>query len=389
MSPVDAAPLPNPRPCGGREQPFYTRLRAFIALLVCPPLGVGCKSEQPPAEPCVGSGVICHVAGSGDAGFNGDGQAAAATAFYLPSAARPGPDGRLYVMDFNNMRLRFLLEDGTVDTVVGNGLHAVATAGAPARDTGLENPIDFAFAPDGLLAFVSVHDPRVLRVTREGTLEVVAGNIDVGNEGDGGPASGARFTELASIAIAPDGSIFVSDDEAHRVRVIRPDGTIHAYAGTGEAGYAGDGGPATDAQLDHPEGLAVDAAGHLFIADTLNHRIRRVDAATGVIETIAGRGTSGLSGDGGPAKAAELKWPSGISVAPDGTVFIADTFNHRIRSIAADGVIDTIAGTTEGRAGDGGPATAAALHAPGYLHATDTDVYVADMQNHVVRVIHR
>lgn len=337
---------------------------------------------------CGGDGVICHVAGNGDGGFNGDGKAAGETALNLPTAARVGADGLLYVMDFNNQRVRCLTGDGTIDTVAGNGEHALALEGAGALATPLENPIDFDFAPDGRMLFVSLHDPRVLSVEPDGTVGVVAGTGEVGDSGDGGPATDALFRELAGITIGVDGSVFVSDDEAHRVRVIRPDGTVHTVAGTGEEGDSGDGGPAAEAQLKHPEGLALDASGNLIIADTSNHRIRIVEKTSGIIRTLAGTGEGGYSGDGGLATSAHLKWPSGVAVAPDGQLYIADTFNHRIRRVGLDGIIGTLAGREKGHAGDGGPAVAALLKGPTYLELTDGALYIADTQNQVIRVLH-
>lgn len=344
-------------------------------------------SEPAKAAPCGGPGVICRVAGTGEAGFNGDGLSPLKTQLNLPTAVRLGPDGLLYIMDFNNMRLRCLRADETFDTIVGNGVHTFAIAGADARNSPLENPIDFGYLPDGRVVFVSLHDPRVLGMASDGTIDVLAGTGEVGDFGDGYSAWVAKFRELSGIAVAPDGSIFVSDDEANRVRIIRPDHTVDAYAGTGAAGYGGDGGLAINAALNHPEGLALDTAGNLYIADTYNHRIRRVDAKTGLIETIAGKGTAGLSGDGGPANEAELHWPKGITVAPDRGLYLSDTFNHRIRRIDSNGLISTFAGTVRGSAGDGGPADVAQLKGPTYIEATERALYIADTQNQVVRVV--
>ncbi|MBK9263267.1 MAG: hypothetical protein IPM54_26125 [Polyangiaceae bacterium] len=344
-------------------------------------------SEPAGVAPCGGQGVICRVAGTGEAGFHGDGLSPLKSALNLPTAARTGPDGLLYVMDFNNMRLRCIRADDTFDTVVGNGVHTFAVAGADARNTPLENPIDFGFLPDGSVVFVSVHDPRVLGIAADGTVDVIAGTGESGDTGDGHSALVAKFHELSGIAIAPDGTIFVSDAKANRVRVIRPDRTVHAYAGSGEAAYGGDDGPATAAALNHPTGLALDAMGNLYIADTYNQRIRRVDALTGVIETVAGTGTAGLSGDGGSAKAADLQWPNGVSIAPDGGFYLSDTFNHRIRKVDSGGLITTFAGTSRGHAGDGGPASMAQLKGPTYIEATERALYIADTQNHVVRVV--
>jgi hypothetical protein len=354
-----------------------------LAALACLVLSTACGDDKPP---CDVAGNICRIAGTGEAAFNGDGLKATDTAFYLLSAARQGPDGHVYLMDFNNMRLRRVEDDGTVSTVAGNGLHLLAREGVPAGDSPLENPVDFAFTPEGNIVLVSLHDPRVFLIDGAGTLQVVAGNGMELDGGDGGPARDASFVQLTSVAVASDGSIFVSDREAHRVRVIRPDGNIATYAGNGTKGYAGDGGPATDAALAHPEGLALDEADTLYIADWRNHAVRRV-GADGVIATVAGSGTPGLSGDGGPATAAQLMWPRGVAAA-GGILYIADTLNHRIRRVTPDGVIDTLAGSIEGNAGDGAAALTAALNGPSYLHVGEGVLYIADMLNHSARVVY-
>ncbi len=344
-----------------------------------------------PPKPCAGAGTICNVAGTGLAGFDGDGRPATETAFYLPSAARVAADGRVSVMDFNNHRLRRLDKDTVVHTTAGNGVHSVATAGAPATSSGLENPVDFAFAPDGTAVFVSYHDPRVLRVSAAGVIEVVAGTGDLGDAGDGGDALKATFNELVAIAVAPDGAIYVSDDKQQRVRVIRQ-GKVDNFAGTtGVRDYKGDGGPATQAALAIPLGLAVDGKGRVYIADSSNDVIRRVDDK-GVIATVAGNGKEGFDGDGGPATKATLFTPHGVAVAADGTMYIADNGNDRVRKVDPGGVITTFAGctiggVTAGSGGDGGPATAAQLHGPNYLHLGPDALYIADQLNNRVRLV--
>ncbi len=364
---------------------MFVRLALLCSLwAVC---GCSDASTNGPTRKCGSPGDICHLVGTGQGEFNGDGLPPQKTALRLPSVVRVGPEGDWYVMDNDNYRLRRDV-DGAIVTVAGNGVHAYASVGNKAVDSPLENPFDVAFSKDGLPIFVSLHDPRVLRIDVDGTLVAIAGTGDIGDSGDEGPAESATFKELSGITIAPDGSIFVSDDLANRVRVIRPDGTIHTYAGDGVEGYDGDQVPATAAALFHPEELSLDAEGNLYVADTYNHRIRRIDGATGMIDTVAGTGTRGLSGDGGPAVDAELQYPSGVTVAPDGQVYIADSFNHRIRRIDPSGVITTVVGTTEGYSGDNGPANHAKLKGPAYLEATDELLYIADMRNQVVRVAH-
>jgi DNA-binding beta-propeller fold protein YncE len=332
-------------------------------------------------------GHLYRVAGNGESGFNGDGLPAASTALYLPSAVRVSPGGQLHLMDFNNMRLRAVRQDGTVMTVAGQGEHRAAISGALAAESPLENPIDFDFAPDGTIVMVALHDPRVLSVTPGGLLSVLAGTGEPGDEGDMGPAHLARFFELQAIARGPDGSIFVADRAASRVRVLRPSGVIEAFAGSGVAGYHGDGGPAASAQLRFPEALAVDGAGNVYIADTGNHVVRRVLATTGTIETFAGDGRRGSAPDGAPATGASLSGPRGLAVS-EASVFVSDTGNHRIVRIDAAGTLRILAGTGEpGLSGDGGPAASARLFRPAGLGVADNQLYVADQGNHVVRRI--
>ena len=208
----------------------------------------------------------------------------------------------------------------------------------PALDSPLENPIDFAFDPEGRIVFTSYHDPRVLRIEGD-RLVVVAGDGElgeIGDEGDFGDPLLARFIQLDGIAIAPDGTIYVSDSLANRVRRIR-DGMIVTVAGTERRGYSGDGGPGTSAQLNWPSALELMPDGSLLIADSLNHAVR-VLAPDGTIDTIAGTGEEGVSGDGGPARDAQLAWPYGLALDDDGTLYIADRESFRVRRIAPDGV---------------------------------------------------
>lgn len=355
-------------------------LAAIACVLASACVGPLCASPGP--------GVVCRVAGTGELGFNRDGLTPGETDFYLLSAVRRGPDGVLYLMDFNNQRLR-VLDGGVVRSIVGSGFHAVADPSVPALDSPLENPIDFAFQPDGRLVFVSYHDPRVLLLTEEGRLEVLAGTGELGVRGDEGdlePPRFAQFIQLDGIAIAPDGTLYVSDSLAHRVRRIRDD-VIVTVAGDGREAFGGDGGPGPEASLSWPSALEIDPDGNLLIADTRNHRVRRL-APDGTITTLAGTGEAGFSGDGGPATEARLDQPYGLAVAPEGTVYVADRGNFRVRRISPAGVIDTIAGDgLEGNTGDNGPALAARL---GYLAriALDGDaLLVADQSNACARQI--
>ena len=359
--------------------------RAWLLALVLPLFGASCEPD--PEPPCVGIGVICRIAGTGSAGFNGDGKPGSRTELYLVSAVRRGPDGSIYLMDFNNHRLRRVEADGRIATVAGNGLHELATVGVPATASGLENPYDFAFGPDGTLYLASYHDPRVLRIRADGVLESIAGTGEYGDAGDGGPAEDALFAELTGIAVTPDGTVLVVDEAASRVRSITPDGIVHAFAGEGIAGYRGDGGPAAMARLNKPLAVAVAADGAVYVADTDNHAIRRVDAA-GTITTFAGTGVAGAGAPGGLAAETMLTTPEGVATAPDGRVFISDSGNNRVLVVGTDGVVARVAGNgTAGLRGDRGPALEAELHGPARLEFADGILYIADHRNNCARLI--
>jgi len=229
-----------------------------------------------------------------------------------------------------------------------------------------------------------------------GVISTVAGNGSAGFTGDGGPATSAKLSDPSGVAIDGAGNIYIADDSNNRIRKVSPNGTITTVAGTGIAGYSGDGGPATDAQLNigsfgTPSSIGVDSAGNLYIADSSNQRIRKV-STNGTITTVAGNGTRGFSGDGGPATSAELQFPWQVAVDSLGSFYISDYGNQRIRKVSTSGIITTVAGN--GTAGfswsdDAGvPATSAQLHWPeGIALDSAGNLYIADYENNRIRKV--
>ena len=212
----------------------------------------------------------------------------------------------------------------------------------------------------GNLYIADTGNNRIRKVSATGIITTVAGNGSAGYSGDGGPATSAQLDGPEGVAVDGSGNLYIADTCNNRIRKVSATGIITTVAGNGSAGYSGDGGPATSAQLSLPAGVAVDGSGNLYIADSGNNRIRKV-SATGIITTVAGNGSPGYSGDGGPATSAQLNQPAGVAVDASGNLYIADSSNNRIRKVSATGIITTVAGNGfDGYSGDGGPATSAA-----------------------------
>ncbi|GIW41420.1 MAG: hypothetical protein KatS3mg076_1997 [Candidatus Binatia bacterium] len=325
--------------------------------------------------------------------MNGDGLPALETQLYLPQDVTVAPDGTVYFPDWNNHRIRRIV-DGIVETVTGTGKLGEARDG-PALEVDYNHPTNVAFDHEGRMVIAAWHNSLVKRLDfSTGWVENLAGTGARAFGGDGGPGNQALLDLPSSVAVDSKGNILISDQANFRIRLLEPSGIIRTVCGVGTQGYSGDGGPAALAELNSPVGqaappagrIAIDGRDRVYIADTGNHVIRMVDE-NGIITTIAGTGEPGYSGDGGPATEARLHTPSDVAVAPDGTVYVADTMNHVVRRISPDGVITTVAGTGKrGFGGDGGPAEEALLDRPyGIGIAPDGSVYVADTHNHRIR----
>ncbi|MGE0257711.1 MAG: hypothetical protein AB7T18_03045 [Alphaproteobacteria bacterium] len=282
-----------------------------------------------------------------------------------------------------------------ITTAVGTGEKGFAGDGGPAAEARLNGPFDVAFDRAGNLYFSDTFNHRIRRVeAATGVIATIAGNGEAGYSGDGGKATEAALSEPYGIVVDRDGNVYTADRLNRRVRRIdASSGIITTLAGTGDAAWSGDGGPAAQAGLAEPNGLAFDPdERRLYIADVADHRVRVVDLASGVIDTFAGTGAAEHGGDGGPAREARIFGARAVRIAPDGTVYILERQGSSLRAVdPATGLINTIAGTTgRGYGGDGGPAAAAVFDAPKEM-ALDRDgsLLIVDTENHAIRRIDR
>jgi len=281
-----------------------------------------------------------------------------------------------------------------ITTAVGTGERGFAGDGGAAERALLNGPFDVGFDVDGNLYFSDTFNHRIRRVdARTGIISTFAGSSEAGYAGDGGPATRARLNEPYGIAIDKVANVYIADRHNHCVRrVDRTSGVITTFAGNGVAGFNGDGGPASRAGMVEPNGLALDPAqGRLFIADVADHRVRVVDLATGTISTFAGTGEAQHSGDGGPAMAAGVFGARAVKVATDGTVYILERQGSTLRVVdPRNSIIITMAGTgARGYSGDGGLARDAVFDAPKeFTLDPGGDILIVDTENHAIRCIH-
>ena len=377
----------------------------------------------------VSGGIINSVAGSGIAGFSGDAAVATKATLSTPFAVAVDSSGNLYIADAGNNRIRLVdKKSGNINTVAGSATTGFSGDGATATNAALRLPGGVAVDSQGNFYVADTWNMRVRKVTSSGTISTVAGNGSVSFSGDGGQAAAAQLNDPQGVAVDASGNIYLSDSRNGLIRQVAGNGTINSFgggtvvypqgmaadsagnvyiadpqasrvfkmtasgavttfAGNGTPGYSGDGGPATNAALNQPIAVAVDQQANVYIAEFVNSRIRKV-AANGTITTIAGNGIQGYSGDGGPALGASLNGPTGMAVDASGNVYISDTANSRIREVTAGGLINTIAGTgVPGFSGDGGLASNTQIIDPTGI-AVDSlgDIYFVDGTTRVRKI---
>ncbi|MEX2015402.1 MAG: NHL repeat-containing protein [Candidatus Hydrogenedentales bacterium] len=336
--------------------------------------------------------TISTIAGTGkQAGFAGDGGPAPAAQLNKPTAVAVDSAGNVYIADHENGRVRKVSMDGTITTVMGTGNSEMQQEDVlPAIETNLTRAYGIAVDFDDNLYVISRGHHKLFKVTADGTATRIAGTGTPGFSGDGGPAAQAQLNSSNHLIADDAGNLYIADSGNRRVRKIDTSGVITTIAGSGVEGFSGDGGPATEAQMTGGSAIDRDTQGNLYVADFENHRIRKIDAA-GIITTFAGTGAHLFNGDGLKATESNIGEPTGVACDAEGNVYIADQVNNRIRVVTPDGLMHTIAGTGKrGYEGDGGPAEAARINVPDIICVDSTgNVIFPDYLNHTVRKLTR
>ncbi len=334
------------------------------------------------------TGVLTLIAGTSRAGYSGDGGPATAAELNVPQGVALDKSGNIYIADSANNVIRMVTPDGTISTVAGNGIGGYSGDGYAAVYAQMHTPSGLAIDGSGNIYVADSGSSVIREFTVGGNISTAAGSSAIGYWGDGGSAKAAQFINPQDVAVDSSGNLFIADTGNAVIRKVDTKGNISTVAGSNVVGYSGDGGAATSAEINAPRGIAVDSAGNLYIAEFGDSVIRKV-TAKGTISTIAGTGVFGFAGDGAAATKAKLANPWSVAVDGSGNIYVPDQLNARVRKIDSSGNINTIAGNgLLSYSGDNGQASKAQLYGP---QATAADragnVYIADTQNNRVRQV--
>ena len=337
-------------------------------------------------------GNITSIAGNGSMSYSGDGGPATAAAIRGPQAMTIASNGNMYIADWGNNRIRAINTLGVISTIAGTGTSGYSGDSGAATAAMIFEPSAVITTHTGEIVFSDNINNRIRKINSAGIISTIAGTGTAGYSGDGGPATAAKIYSPIGLAEDNWGNIYFADNVNNKIRKIDTTGIITTFAGSSTyPGYSGDGGPASAARFSAPGDIIRDNNGNFYIADLINFAVRKITPA-GIISTIAGNGSSGFSGDGGPATAAKLVGPSRVAIDRFGYLYIDDgsaSTSFRIRRISPDGVINTIAGNDSvGFSGDGGPAALAVFNRPvGLTTDPHNNVYIADSYNGRIRKI--
>ncbi len=337
--------------------------------------------------------VIETFAGNGQKGHSGDGGKATQAQLDNPFGVVRGPDGAIWFCEYSGQRIRRVAQDGIISTIAGNGMAGYSGDGGPAILASFNLPHEIRFDRAGDLFIVDMNNHAVRKINlKTGTISTLAGTGKPGYSGDGGPAAKAQFDKPHSIQFGPDGNLYVCDIGNHVIRRIDMETQmISTFAGTGKPGPTPDGAPIQNTTLKGPRSIDFDRHGNLWLATREGNQVFKFDLKANTIQHVAGTGQNGFSGNGGPAKEAALKGPKGIALDADGNVWLADTESHSVRMIrASTGNLELVAGNGEkGDGPDGDPLRCKLARLHGIYVDADGSVFIGDSEAHRIRVLRK
>jgi streptogramin lyase len=337
--------------------------------------------------------TISTFAGKGTAGFSGDGGSATAAQVDNPFGVVRGPDGALWFCEYTGQRIRKVNADGTIHTMAGNSKKGYSGDGGPALQASFNLPHEIRFDKEGNYYIADMSNHAIRRVDgKTGIITTFAGTGTVGYGGDGGPANKAQLKQPHSIQFGPDGSLYICDIGNHVIRKVdMKTGNISTFAGTGKPGATPDGAPIQGTPIKGPRSIDFDKEGNLWLATREGNQVFKFDLKAEKIHHIAGTGKKGFTGNGGPAREATLSGPKGIALDAEGNAWLADTESHSVRMVnAKTGNLELIAGTGEkGDGPDGDPLQCKMARLHGIFVDADGSVYIGDSEAHRVRVLRR